>query len=114
MLKIALPCWIATTRLVQKLLPEDDWEGLGLHGLGERRLQKRIEALVRERLVAAGEFNVALRGLGNDPLSASAFAGEIEGAVRAYLPPPRDAGSQVHSRRTTSPASFFTTSLQVM
>lgn len=73
--------------LVQKLLPEDDWEDLGLHGLGERRLQKRIELLVRERLAAAGEFHKALGALGGAQLSQGAFAGEIEGALRAYLPP---------------------------
>jgi hypothetical protein len=73
--------------LVQKLLPEEHWEGLGLHGLGERPLQKRIEGLVRERLAAAGEFHTALRSLGALPPASGAFAGEIDGALRTYLPP---------------------------
>ncbi len=36
--------------LVEKLLPEEDWPAMGLHGLSERRRSKRIEALVHERI----------------------------------------------------------------
>ena len=47
--------------LVEMLLPEQEWEMLGLHGLNERMRQKRISALVRERLMHRAQFNDALR-----------------------------------------------------
>lgn len=43
----ALPAQLAA--LVERLLPEEEWEALGLHGLPTRLLCKRIESLVRER-----------------------------------------------------------------
>ena len=52
-----LPAELAA--LVEKLLPEDEWESLGLHGLSERRLAKRIEALVGERIRRQREFQAA-------------------------------------------------------
>lgn len=45
--------------LVERLLPEDEWESLGLHGLPERRLAKRIEALVAERIRRQRDFQAA-------------------------------------------------------
>ena len=54
--------------MVEKLIPEDDWEDLGLFGLPERRLARRIETLVGERVTqqrlfqeayAAGERSLA-------------------------------------------------------
>jgi hypothetical protein len=68
--------------LVEKLLPEERWQALGLHGLSERMRCKRIEALVKERIDARRDFDVTLRRL---PLleerAASGFAGEIYDAI---------------------------------
>jgi hypothetical protein len=52
-----LPAELAA--LVERLLPEEEWESLGLHGLSERRLAKRIEALVGERIRRQREFQAA-------------------------------------------------------
>jgi hypothetical protein len=40
----------AAAALVVRIVPEEEWETLGLHGLSERRLASRLEALVAERL----------------------------------------------------------------
>jgi hypothetical protein len=47
--------------LVEKLLPEEQWQALGLHGLSERMLRKKIETLVVERLATRREIEHALR-----------------------------------------------------
>ena len=47
--------------LVERLLPEEEWQTLGLHGLPERRLGKRIEALTSERLQRQREIQAAFR-----------------------------------------------------
>ena len=47
--------------LVGRLLPEEEWSDLGLHGLSDRRRQKRIETLVRERMQARQEVDLALQ-----------------------------------------------------
>jgi hypothetical protein len=47
--------------LVEKLLPEEQWCALGLHGLSERMLRKKIEMLVVERLATRREIEHALR-----------------------------------------------------
>ena len=68
--------------LVEKLLPEDKWKAMGLHGLSERMRCKRIEALVKERIDARRDFEVALQRV---PLigqrSPAGFAGEIYSAI---------------------------------
>ncbi len=46
--------------LVERLLPEDEWELLGLHGLSERRIARRIEALVSERMQRFQEVRSAV------------------------------------------------------
>jgi MFS family permease len=56
---LALPIGLAT--LVSHLLPEEEWSELGLHGLSDRRRQKRIETLVRERMSARQQVDVALQ-----------------------------------------------------
>lgn len=43
--------------MVERLLPEEDWESQELHGLSERRLKKRIEALVGERIMRLRQFH---------------------------------------------------------
>jgi len=37
-------------RIVERILPEPQWRELGLHGLSDRQLTLRIEALVRDRV----------------------------------------------------------------
>jgi hypothetical protein len=75
--------------LVERLLPEEEWEALGLHGLPTRLLCKRIEALVRERAQRQREFAIAferaqlLAITHNDD-----FSGAIQGALAALEPKP--------------------------
>jgi hypothetical protein len=72
----------ALANLVERLLPEEDWVALGLHGLSERMLCKRIEALVQQRLGERRDFDSLLR---RTPLlsmtNTGGFAGEIQGAL---------------------------------
>ena len=73
----------ALAALVEKLLPEEDWIELGLHGLSERMRRKRIEALVGERLRRRRELEAAFVSL--DLLGATnpgGFTGEV---VRTLL-----------------------------
>ncbi|HTF89669.1 MAG TPA: hypothetical protein VK843_14740 [Planctomycetota bacterium] len=73
----------ALARLVERLIPEEDWKRLGLHGLSERMRCKRIESLVEKEMRARREFEGMLKHtplLG--PPGASAFATEIEDAMR--------------------------------
>jgi hypothetical protein len=51
----------ALASLVERLLPEEEWRALGLHGLAERALAKKIEQLVRERLAQQRELETAWR-----------------------------------------------------
>ncbi len=68
----------ALAALVEKILPEEDWEAMGLHGLSDRRRCKRIEALVAEKLAARHELEEALRTRGLLSLrNPGGFAGEI-------------------------------------
>jgi hypothetical protein len=68
--------------LVERLLPEDEWEALGLHGLPTRLLCKRIEALVRERAQRQREFALAFERAQLLALTHSDdFSGSIQGAL---------------------------------
>ena len=77
----------ALARLVERLLPEEDWKRLGLHGLSERLRCKRIEALVEEEMRSRREFESLLR---RTPLlpstSPDAFATEIGNALQRDTP----------------------------
>jgi hypothetical protein len=78
----------ALARLVERLIPEEDWKRLGLHGLSERMRCKRIEALVEQKMRARREFDGLLR---RTPLLAppgsGAFAIDIESAMQGEPPP---------------------------
>jgi len=50
----------APAALVVRLVPEEEWEALGLHGLSERLLARRIEALVGRRIQTYREVQIAL------------------------------------------------------
>jgi hypothetical protein len=47
-------------RFVERLIPEEEWHDLGLHGLSGRRLVKRIEVLIGERMRKQRELQSAL------------------------------------------------------
>ena len=75
-----LPPALAT--LVERLLPESEWRALGLHGLSDRALRKRIEQLVLERVVARRELERALRSAeAIAAANAGGFAGDIQRAL---------------------------------
>lgn len=83
--------------VVAKVLPEEEWEALGLHGLSDRLRKKRIEALFRQRLAERREVESALRSL--DLLgmrNPGGFAGEIfESLARQdALPPPGESSKK--------------------
>jgi len=87
---LQLPPGLAS--LVSRLLPEEEWRQLGLHGLSERRRRKRIETLVRRRVSARREFEAALRQADlQPPDTPSGFAVEIFDLLtgREALPPGR-------------------------
>ena len=68
--------------LVEKLLPEEHWQALGLHGLSERMRCKRIEALVKERIDRRRDVEATLQRLPLLAQRASAgFAGDIYTAL---------------------------------
>jgi hypothetical protein len=69
--------------LVEKLLPEEEWAALGLHGLSDRMRRKRIEALVAERLRRRREFEAAFQAL--DLLAATNPGGFTGDVVRTLL-----------------------------
>lgn len=75
----------ALANFVERLLPEDDWHALGLHGLPERRLAKRIEALVAERMQRQKELQTALDA--GKLLSSPSSDGFASGIHRAILNP---------------------------
>ena len=50
----------ATARVVHRLLPEPEWEELGLLGLPRHRLARRIESLVMERVERQAQIESAL------------------------------------------------------
>jgi hypothetical protein len=69
--------------LVEKLLPEEDWPALGLHGLSDRMRRKRIEALVGDRLRRRRELESAFDAVRSSALAEpSGFTGEV---VRTLL-----------------------------
>ena len=74
--------------LVERLLPEDEWEALGLHGQPTRLLCKRIESLVRERAQRQREFALAFERAQLLALTHNDdFSGAIQGALAELEPP---------------------------
>jgi hypothetical protein len=73
--------------LVERILPEHEWRDLGLHGLAERQLARRIEAAVAERVRREQSLRRALeqtRLLGHD--GTTGFAGDIRRALEGHDP----------------------------
>lgn len=74
--------------LVERLLPEDQWYRLGLHGLPARLREKKLIELLRQRVAERAAFNDAFaRAFRARPL-ASGFAAEVQGALEHYALPP--------------------------
>ncbi len=75
----------AIVAMVAKLLPEDEWEDLELFGLPERRLARRIETLVEERVTRQRLFQEAYSA-GERTLSSlpEGFSGGIGRALIGY------------------------------
>ncbi|NUP96798.1 MAG: hypothetical protein HUU28_11605 [Planctomycetaceae bacterium] len=74
----------ALAQLVERVLPESQWVELGLHGLSERRLRKRLEELLVSRIAARRELERALQS--PDLLASTnpgGFPGEIYRALTA-------------------------------
>lgn len=73
-------------RLVERILPEDEWEELGLHGLPERRLARRIEALVTERVARERNIRRAFAESSEHllPGPEEGFSGSITRALARY------------------------------
>lgn len=70
--------------VVERLVPEDEWEALGLFGLPERRLARRLEALVAERVREHRRLELALERT-RVALPATATGGAFTHAVTLAL-----------------------------
>jgi hypothetical protein len=69
-------------RLVERLLPEEEWRQLGLHHLSDRQRKKRISALTEERLRRTAELRDAWRtARGPELTGGDEFAREIQGLL---------------------------------
>lgn len=76
---------------VERIVPEEEWQSLGLHGLSERRLARRIEALVSERMARQKDLQTALdAGRLLSQTNPGGFAG---GIYRAIADPDAEKGS---------------------
>lgn len=75
-----LPSGLAN--FVERIIPEDEWHTLGLHGLPSRRLARRIESLVGERMARQKELQTALdAGRLLSQTNPGGFAGGIYRAI---------------------------------
>ena len=83
----------ALARLVERLLPEEQWKQQGLHGLSERLRCKKIEALIEKEMGTRREFENLLR---RTPLlappGASEFAADIGNAMTGAQDSPSSHG----------------------
>lgn len=77
----------AAALVVARLLPETEWERLGLFGLSEWRLARRMEQLVSERVQNQLQLEAAFRGMQPAlPVGGEGFAASIAQALAAYAP----------------------------
>lgn len=68
--------------LVERIVPEDEWHALGLHGLAERRLARRIESVVARRVAQQKELQDAIdAGRLLSQTNPGGFTGEIYRAI---------------------------------
>ena len=82
------------SHLVESLLPEDEWQPLGLHGLSVRQRRKKISALIVDKLAQRQRIEGAMRSSQLLTMtSPGGFAGEIHEALsRHELPRPGGGG----------------------
>lgn len=74
-------------RLVERLVPEDEWRALGLHGLSERGLARTIERLVDERVARQRDLVAAFQASGLASIAtAGGFSASIHRALIAHDP----------------------------
>lgn len=78
----ALPPQLAV--LVQRVLPEEEWARLGLHGLGERQRRKRIAALTEDRMRRAIDFHELYQVTALPPSPGSEFGQAIQSSFQRY------------------------------
>jgi hypothetical protein len=69
--------------VVERLLPEEEWRALGLHGLAERALARKIEQLVRERLARQRQLEQAWRA--SSAFASAPTGGPADGIQQALL-----------------------------
>lgn len=72
----------ALANFVERVLPEAQWAALGLHGLSERALRKRLEELMLERIASRAELDRALQ---SSALLASTNPGGFPGQIYRAL-----------------------------
>jgi len=71
--------------VVERLVPEAEWEALGFFGLPERRLARRIEGVVAERVQRQMQLEGALRSVRLlPPADAPGFPAGIRKALAEY------------------------------
>jgi hypothetical protein len=78
-----LPATLAV--FVERLVPEEEWHAIGLHGLPERRLARRIEAVVAERMARQKSLQSAIEA--GRLLASPAEEGFTSGIHRAITDP---------------------------
>lgn len=69
-------------RVVELVLPEEQWQAMGLHGLSERMLRKRLSALVSERVSRRNELDMAMNAARRLGAGEAGFAAEIQDALK--------------------------------
>jgi hypothetical protein len=68
--------------VVERVVPEEEWQALGLHGMSERRQCKAIEKIVAERMRKQRELRAVVEGGAIGELSSGGgFQGEIRRAL---------------------------------
>ncbi len=68
-------------RVVELILPEEQWHDLRLHGLSDRMLRKRLSALVSDRIGRRADMNEAIEAARRQARLEGEFAGEIQDAL---------------------------------
>lgn len=83
----------ALAALVDKLLPEEEWVALGLHGLSDRMRRKKIEQLVGERLRRRRELEAAFDAVVlHLTINPGGFVGEVMRSLQVDAPQLKEPG----------------------
>lgn len=96
----------ALANVVERVMPEDDWQSLGLHGISERRQTKRIEQIVAERMQRQREMQSAFEaGAALRIVDASGFSSEIRKALAPHVESRASTSSLEDSSTSTTKSS---------